>query len=286
MQEDDSSMKVIIEEKGKTIKELNSLLKDQNAKIDQFEEKIIELLDESATLSLTLEHLENDIKKKEEKVSKYGKASQDNERTIVKLKEENAEKESSFLSALIAIDAMTLEKRVRITKTGYIEGTLENMKITDKDALLYRNDTEEYNDFLNKLDAEKKLIKAVFVILLVPLAEMVSPPLQIIFPANVDSVAAVLDLPRNMIRCEVMRLGGGFGGKQDRPQFYAAQEAVASYVTKRPIRLVMQRQDDLATAGMRHEYVTDYNSGCDENGMLTKMDDNYPRVFFGAGVLY
>ena len=159
MQEDDSSMKVIIEEKGKTIKELNSLLKDQNAKIDQFEEKIIELLDESATLSLTLEHLENDIKKKEEKVSKYGKASQDNERTIVKLKEENAEKESSFLSALIAIDAMTLEKRVRITKTGYIEGTLENMKITDKDALLYRNDTEEYNDFLNKLDAEKEANK-------------------------------------------------------------------------------------------------------------------------------
>ncbi|KAH0793654.1 Xanthine dehydrogenase [Histomonas meleagridis] len=90
-----------------------------------------------------------------------------------------------------------------------------------------------------------------------------------------DSVAAVLNVPRNMIRCEVMRLGGGFGGKQDRPQFYAAQAAMASYVTKRPIRLVMQRQDDIATAGMRHEYVTDYDIGCDENGMLTKMDFLY-----------
>ena len=90
-----------------------------------------------------------------------------------------------------------------------------------------------------------------------------------------NSVAAVLKLPRNMVRVEVMRLGGGFGGKQDRPQFYAVQAAMASYVTKRPIRLVMQRQDDIATAGMRHEYVTDYDIGCDENGMLTKMDFFY-----------
>jgi xanthine dehydrogenase small subunit len=90
-----------------------------------------------------------------------------------------------------------------------------------------------------------------------------------------DSVAAVLNVPRNMVRCEVMRLGGGFGGKQDRPQFYACQAAMASYITKRPIRLVMQRQDDLATAGMRHEYVTDYDIGCDENGILTKMDFLY-----------
>ena len=37
--------------------------------------------------------------------------------------------------------------------------SIESVKITDNDALLYRNDTEEYNDFLNKLDAEKEANK-------------------------------------------------------------------------------------------------------------------------------
>jgi len=90
-----------------------------------------------------------------------------------------------------------------------------------------------------------------------------------------ESVAAVLALPRASVACEVMRLGGGFGGKQDRPQFYAAQAAIASHKTGRPIRLVLLRQEDLATSGMRHEYLSEYNIGCDENGLLTKMDYHY-----------
>ena len=90
-----------------------------------------------------------------------------------------------------------------------------------------------------------------------------------------ESVAAVLNQARATVVCEVMRLGGGFGGKQDRPQFYAAQAAVASYKTGRPIRLVLQRQDDIATSGMRHEYLSEYNLGCDKDGLVTKMDYHY-----------
>lgn len=90
-----------------------------------------------------------------------------------------------------------------------------------------------------------------------------------------NAVASVLNIPRSMVRAEVMRLGGGFGGKQDRPQFYAAQAAMASYKTGRPVRLVMSRQDDIQTAGMRHEYVTDYDIGCDKDLMLTKADFLY-----------
>jgi len=90
-----------------------------------------------------------------------------------------------------------------------------------------------------------------------------------------ESVAAVLGLPRNNVVCEVMRLGGGFGGKQDRPQFYAAQAAVACHKLGRPIRYVLQRMEDIQTAGMRHEYLTDYRLGADKDGMIKYFDAHY-----------
>ncbi|OHT00827.1 aldehyde oxidase and xanthine dehydrogenase [Tritrichomonas foetus] len=90
-----------------------------------------------------------------------------------------------------------------------------------------------------------------------------------------NSVASVLGIKRNLVQCETMRLGGGFGGKQDRPQLYACQAAIASNKLKRPIKYVLTRQQDLTTSGMRHEYLTDYKIGCDEKGNINLLDVFY-----------
>ena len=44
--------------------------------------------------------------------------------------------------AILATDAMELEKHVHIAKTGYVIGVLENLKIDDKKALLFSNGPE------------------------------------------------------------------------------------------------------------------------------------------------
>ena len=45
---------------------------------------------------------------------------------------------------------MELEKHVRITKTGYAEGTLDKIKLTDEQTLMYRSDTAAYNDLMQR----------------------------------------------------------------------------------------------------------------------------------------
>ena len=90
-----------------------------------------------------------------------------------------------------------------------------------------------------------------------------------------EIVSNCLGIPRNKIICEVMRLGGGFGGKQDRPQFYAAQAAVASHKLDRPIKYILYRQEDITTAGMRHEYQAEYKIGYDKEGKIQMFDVFY-----------
>ena len=90
-----------------------------------------------------------------------------------------------------------------------------------------------------------------------------------------ELVASALAINRNNVLCEVMRLGGGFGGKQDRPQFYAAQAAIAAHKLNRPIKYVLYRQEDITTAGMRHEYHANYRIGYDNEGYIKLLDIFY-----------
>jgi hypothetical protein len=62
-------------------------------------------------------------------------------------------------------------------------------------------------------------------------------------PARVQwAISYVLGVPMSAVRCVVKRIGGGFGGKQDRPQFLAAAAAIASRKARRPVLLVLDRE--------------------------------------------
>jgi len=67
----------------------------------------------------------------------------------------------------------------------------------------------------------------------------------------------------------------GFGGKQDRPQFYAVQAAVCAHKHKCPVKYILYRQEDITSAGMRHEYLTDYKIGCDKDGNVNLLNLYY-----------
>eukprot|EP01105_Mastigella_eilhardi_P006354 TRINITY_DN17960_c0_g1_i1.p1 TRINITY_DN17960_c0_g1~~TRINITY_DN17960_c0_g1_i1.p1 ORF type:complete len:1327 (-),score=359.53 TRINITY_DN17960_c0_g1_i1:111-4091(-) len=82
------------------------------------------------------------------------------------------------------------------------------------------------------------------------------------------AVATVLGIPFHRVESRMERIGGGFGGKQDRPQFLAASCSLASCVTGHPIRMVLEREQDMQVTGQRHQFKTTYRLAYEPDGRI------------------
>ncbi|CAL8096692.1 unnamed protein product [Orchesella dallaii] len=83
-----------------------------------------------------------------------------------------------------------------------------------------------------------------------------------------NAVAMVLNIPTNSINVQVRRLGGGFGGKATRTTFVAAAAAVATWVTGRPCRIVLDLETNMSMLGKRLPFHIPYEVSFDENGKI------------------
>lgn len=79
------------------------------------------------------------------------------------------------------------------------------------------------------------------------------------------AVARVTGLPMHRIEVETGRLGGGFGGKEDQANTWAALCAVATVITKKPVKYSLHRMEDMRMTGKRHPYSADYKIGLDKD---------------------
>lgn len=82
------------------------------------------------------------------------------------------------------------------------------------------------------------------------------------------SVASVLGIPLHKVEVDVKRLGGGFGGKEDQASPWACMAALAARQLRRPVQLVLSRQDDMRMTGKRHPYLQDFKIGLDGEGRI------------------
>ncbi len=88
-------------------------------------------------------------------------------------------------------------------------------------------------------------------------------------PTAVQRVAArVLALPMSAIEVEVLRLGGAFGGKEDQATPWATFAALAAHCLEQPVKLVLQRSEDMLMTGKRHPYQSDWRLGLDQEGKI------------------
>lgn len=95
-------------------------------------------------------------------------------------------------------------------------------------------------------------------------------------PSEVQHVVArVLGQPDNSVVCEVRRMGGGFGGKESQASQWAAIAALAARATGRPCKLRLDRDDDFAMTGKRHDFRVDYTVSFDEQGVIEGYDVIY-----------
>ncbi|MBA3631791.1 MAG: molybdopterin-dependent oxidoreductase [Acidobacteria bacterium] len=78
-------------------------------------------------------------------------------------------------------------------------------------------------------------------------------------------VSRVTGVPMHLIEVDVQRLGGGFGGKEDQANAWAAMCAVGTQLTKRPVKYALHRMEDMRMTGKRHPYSADYRIGLDKD---------------------
>ncbi len=108
-----------------------------------------------------------------------------------------------------------------------------------------------------------------------------------------EQLTKILDLPREKIRIISTPIGGGFGGKLE--VAVEGMIAVATYVTRRPIKMTLGRDETLRTGVKRHPFIVDYRVGMDDNGKLLAVDaqmicdggpytGNSPRVIDQAAI--
>ena len=89
-----------------------------------------------------------------------------------------------------------------------------------------------------------------------------NPPLRLQCPDKHQRyVASVLGLPQHKVVVRTKRLGGGFGGKETRSAFINAAAAVPAHLLRRPVRLVLDRDEDMAMTGQRHPFMARYKVG-------------------------
>src|SRR5271165_7070664 len=81
-------------------------------------------------------------------------------------------------------------------------------------------------------------------------------------------VARVLGAPDAFVTVETRRMGGAFGGKESQACAWAAMAAVAAKVTGRPCKVRLDRDDDFALTGKRHDFRADWRVGYDDRGVV------------------
>jgi len=81
-------------------------------------------------------------------------------------------------------------------------------------------------------------------------------------------IAKMLNQKSNTITVETRRIGGGFGGKETQSFIFAAICTLLAKKTNCPIKLRMDRDDDIIITGKRHDFYSEYEVGFDELGII------------------
>uniref|UniRef100_A0AAX7VVT5 Xanthine dehydrogenase n=1 Tax=Astatotilapia calliptera TaxID=8154 RepID=A0AAX7VVT5_ASTCA len=95
-------------------------------------------------------------------------------------------------------------------------------------------------------------------------------------PTHTQSlVAMALGVPANRVVVRVKRMGGGFGGKESRTTLLSTVVAVAANKLKRPVRCMLDRDEDMLITGGRHPFYGKYKVGFLNSGRVVALDVTY-----------
>jgi xanthine dehydrogenase/oxidase len=92
-------------------------------------------------------------------------------------------------------------------------------------------------------------------------------------PAETQAyVSKVVGVAANKIVTRVKRMGGGFGGKETRSVQLAGIVACAANKVRRPVRCMLNRDEDIITSGQRHPFLARWKVAVNKDGKLQALD--------------
>ncbi|KAI4462156.1 xanthine dehydrogenase [Holotrichia oblita] len=201
--------------------------------------------------------------------------------------------QGQIIAAIVADDQLIAQKAARKVKVGYEE--LEPVIITIEDAIKHKS----YH-----LDGEPKIIEVgnvdeVFkgashiiegetrtgeqehfyfetqAVIVVPKKEddEIDIYCSTQHPTEISKlVAHVLQLPQNKVITKVKRMGGGFGGKESKAVTTSIPVAVVAHKMGRPVRMMLDRDEDILLTGGRHPFYMKYKVAFDDDGKIIAYD--------------
>ncbi|KAG6445382.1 hypothetical protein O3G_MSEX003918 [Manduca sexta] len=87
-------------------------------------------------------------------------------------------------------------------------------------------------------------------------------------------VSHILHVPMNRIVARVKRMGGGFGGKESRGMLVALPVAFAAHKLNRPVRCMLDRDEDMQMTGTRHPFLIKYKVATTKEGKIVGAEVN------------
>ena len=85
-------------------------------------------------------------------------------------------------------------------------------------------------------------------------------------------VAHCLNLDFNQVLVEMRRMGGGFGGKESQSAIFACMASIAAKHVNRPVKVRLDRDDDMTITGKRHGFHFEYQVGYNDEGLIEAVD--------------
>ncbi|QKX60096.1 uncharacterized protein TRUGW13939_07238 [Talaromyces rugulosus] len=86
-----------------------------------------------------------------------------------------------------------------------------------------------------------------------------------------EMISYATGIPSNRINTRVKRMGGAFGGKESRSVQIAGLLAIAALKERRPMRIMLSRDEDMAVSGQRHPIRCDWKIGVTKTGKLVAL---------------
>lgn len=85
-------------------------------------------------------------------------------------------------------------------------------------------------------------------------------------------VAHSLGKPINAVTVEVRRMGGAFGGKETQAAQWAIIAALLADTSGCPVKIRLDRDDDMCSTGKRHDFLIRYDVGYDADGRILAIE--------------
>jgi len=89
------------------------------------------------------------------------------------------------------------------------------------------------------------------------------------------ALKGIFGLPAERIRVVQTETGGGFGGKEEYPSMIAAHAALLALKSRKVVKMIYDRAEDMAATTKRHPSRTRHRTGLTRDGKLVAMDIDF-----------